>query len=98
MVIDNLVIKAIEESQVATSSSSSSTDVAMASADSVDLVRQCVLSEEKPENFDSVARCVMNEFAARNADVSTAELRNIVEFGLEMSAFDLSTVDRSREI
>ena len=91
--IDDLVIKAIEESQVATSSSSSSTDVAMASADAVDLVRESVLSEEKPEKSDSVASCVMNEFAARSADVSTAELRNIVEFGLEMSAFDLSTVE-----
>ena len=69
LVIDDLVIKAIEESQVATSSSSSSTDVAMASADAVDLVRKSVLSEEKADNFESVARCVMNEFAARNADV-----------------------------
>ena len=64
--IEDLVSEPTEETQVATSSSSSSADVAMSSADAVDVVCfEKQISEGEAEMLDSVASSVRSAFAAR---------------------------------
>ena len=66
--IEDMVSEPIEETQVATSRSSSSADVAMSSADAVDVVCfEKQISEGKAEMLDSVASSVGDAFAARRA-------------------------------
>ena len=79
--INDLVDKPLEETQVATSSSSSGTVVAVQGASSLNMLCDEQIFEEV---FDSVAGFARDALAARGTEMSTEELQNIVVPGLEM--------------